>query len=112
MSASTTTKVLLSAIALLVSVAVTAAQSAQPTATDTMKTNLPVNLKLKSLMLAPSANSLSKGNRGEIPLVHRALFCRFDDQLDRAKIPLRMRLGSLEEVNRKERKPGWQEHQR
>lgn len=38
---------------------------------------------------------------------HRALFCRFDDALDRERIPLRMRLGTLEEVNRKEGKPGW-----
>ena len=41
------------------------------------------------------------------PPVHRALFCRFDDDLDRKRIPLRMRLGDLETVNRKEGKPGW-----
>lgn len=38
---------------------------------------------------------------------HRALFCRFDDALDREGVPLRMRLGTLEEVNRMEAKPGW-----
>ena len=41
------------------------------------------------------------------PPVHRALFCRFDDDLDAKKIPLRVRLGDLETVNRKEGKPGW-----
>lgn len=41
------------------------------------------------------------------PPDHRALFCRFDDKLDRKRIPLRMRLGDLETVNAIEQKPGW-----
>lgn len=41
------------------------------------------------------------------PQVHRALFCRLDDDLDERRISLRMRLGDLETVNRKEAKPGW-----
>ena len=39
--------------------------------------------------------------------VHRALFCRLDDALDRNRVPLRVRLGSLEAVNKLEGKPGW-----
>jgi len=42
-----------------------------------------------------------------VPTAHRAFFCRFDDKLDKQHIPLRMRLGSLEEVNRMESKPGY-----
>ena len=41
------------------------------------------------------------------PPVFRALFCRFDDDLDAKKIPLRLRAGDLETVNKLERKPGW-----
>lgn len=46
-----------------------------------------------------------------LPSQHRALFCRFDDKLDKKKIPLRMRLGSVEEVNRMEAKPGFRASQ-
>ena len=53
-------------------------------------------------LAAPQATSAATP-----PLVHRAPFCRFDDALDRRRIPLRMRLGDLETVNRKEGKPGW-----
>ena len=43
----------------------------------------------------------------DFPLAHRALFCRLDDALDRRSVPLRIRLGDLETVNRAERKPGF-----
>ena len=62
--------------------------------------------ELRALLLAvPTAPS--HGSAPIVQPVHRALFCRFDDQLDEKGIPLRMRLGSLEAVNQKEGKPGW-----
>ncbi len=63
-------------------------------------------LVLRSLLL--TASDSAPGNLFAAPLpAHRAFFCRFDDDLDRKGIPLRMRLGDLETVNRKEGKPGW-----
>lgn len=56
--------------------------------------------------LPPAGFRASNANAAPPP-VHRALFCRFDDDLDARRIPLRMRLGDLETVNRKEGKPGW-----
>ena len=62
--------------------------------------------ELRALLLAePTATT--GASAPIVRPVHRALFCRFDDQLDEKGIPLRMRLGSLEAVNQKEGKPGW-----
>ncbi len=63
-------------------------------------------MELRALMLQPQpTRAAESGTR--IQPHPRAFFCRFDDALDRKRIPLRMRLGTLEEVNRKEQKPGW-----
>jgi len=74
-------------------------------AADTLrKPPTPAALRL-ALLASPLTTSAA--GQVEVPPEHRALFCRFDDALDEKRIPLRMRLGSLEEVNRKEGKPGW-----
>ncbi len=59
------------------------------------------------LVLGAAAETISGNPFATPPPVHRAFFCRFDDDLDERKIPLRMRLGDLETVNKKEGKPGW-----
>ena len=41
------------------------------------------------------------------PPVYRALFCRMDDDFDERKIPLRIRAGEIDAINRMERKPGY-----
>jgi len=62
-------------------------------------------VELKALVL--KGEEVQRTGTVNVPTAHRALFCRFDDKLDKKKIPLRMRLGSLEEVNRMESKPGF-----
>jgi hypothetical protein len=58
---------------------------------------------LRSDFLRQDDHQVSAG----ISTPHRALFCRLDDALDEKNLPLRFRLGSLEEVNRLEQKPGF-----
>lgn len=67
-------------------------------------TEMPTLALLKAQVLQNSANTSSSVH---VPSEHRALFCRFDDKLDQKRIPLRMRLGSVDEVNRMEAKPGF-----
>jgi len=76
----------------------------QSNTAQTDSTHIPTLAELKAEVLR-----YDKAPQGviHVPSQHRALFCRFDDKLDRKKIPLRMRLGSVEEVNRMEAKPGF-----
>lgn len=77
---------------------------------DPARSAVPQHLRLREA-LDVSALERADTPGGLVPSEHRALFCRFDDKLDARRIPLRMRLGSLEEVNRMERKPGYLPHQ-
>ena len=74
----------------------------------------PAGVWLRALMLGEGGGYGPAGPEGPDanqnatpPPVFRALFCRFDDDLDERKIPLRLRAGDLETVNKLERKPGW-----
>jgi len=71
---------------------------------DNVLLSLPSLAQLKAQVLQTKTSDTRAHN---VPSQHRALFCRFDDKLDQKRIPLRMRLGSLEEVNRLEAKPGF-----
>ena len=62
---------------------------------------------LRATLLLDASEYAEREPGDLVPGVHRALFCRFDDALDRRRIPLRMRLGTLEAVNEKEGKPGY-----
>ena len=86
----------------LAAVATCSAQGDTPVRDSVAGADLPT---LRAALLSGDASP--SGGRVAVPAEHRALFCRFDDALDRRRLPLRMRLGSLEEVNRKEGKPGW-----
>ena len=68
-------------------------------------TTIPSLAQLRSQVLQPEVKSSESSFM--VPGQHRAFFCRFDDKLDEKRIPLRMRLGSVDEVNRMESKPGY-----
>ena len=57
----------------------------------------PLPRNLSSMLITMPGTALPKGS----------IFCRLDQHLDRQGLPLRFRLGSLEDVNRLEGKPGW-----
>ena len=79
------------------------------TSRDDVSLRRHLRAQLLSSPTVPATNprSLLSNPDAAPPPVHRALFCRFDDDLDARRIPLRVRLGDLETVNRKEGKPGW-----
>ncbi len=101
------TRIVISVVALFTSVTFASAQG-QPIETNSApvdSTSIPTLAELRSAVLSSEVNT----GQGQVivPGEHRALFCRFDDKLDQKRIPLRMRLGSVEEVNRMEGKPGY-----
>lgn len=97
----------ISTLILISSVSIAAAQSTtvdvESSLTDS--TSIPTLAELKSEFLQQGKRQVP--GQLAVPSEHRAFFCRFDDQLDKKRIPLRMRLGSVEEVNRLEGKPGY-----
>lgn len=98
-------------IASVYSTGILAAQTTEPRQsierTTTERDSLPPALRLRALVLGEAGGEAADAPTVNIPTEFRALFCRFDDDLDERKIPLRMRVGDLETVNRAERKPGW-----
>ena len=69
-------------------------------------------LQLREMMLGAEAAYGPSGPDGPNPdatppPTFRALFCRFDDDLDARKIPLRIRAGDIDAINRLEGKPGY-----
>ena len=69
-------------------------------------------LQLREMMLGSEASYRPGGPGGPNPdatppPTFRALFCRFDDDLDARKIPLRVRAGDIDAINRLEGKPGY-----
>lgn len=106
------TRIYIAALALL-ALATGASAQGEPvaavdlTSPDTATTTaIPSLAELRSQVLHSSAQG-SQQSSMMVPGEHRAFFCRFDDKLDKKKIPLRMRLGSVDEVNRMESKPGY-----
>ncbi|MFK8054704.1 MAG: hypothetical protein AB8F78_01185 [Saprospiraceae bacterium] len=80
------------------------AYTARPSVNAQDSARIPSLAQLKADVLQAGT---SRSGSINVPSEHRALFCRFDDKLDKKRIPLRMRLGSVDEVNRMEAKPGF-----